>query len=201
MRYLLISIALLLVSCGTYPKRNNFKESFSATNTITNPYFADTAKDYVYKADINLYKKSFSGLFIVKKLGHEHHRLVFTTEMGNTIFDFSFEGKNFKINSILENMDKKMILNILQKDFKILLRENTLVKNTYSLRDTVIFETGIDHEKYYYFNSGKRLRKIVFANNRKEKTAFIFSEIKEGFAKNIQILHKNIKLSITLKAI
>lgn len=201
MRYLLISIAIILVSCGTYSKRNNFKKSFSSTNIITNPYFSDTSKDYVYKADINLYKRSFSGLFIVKKLGYDHHRLVFTTKMGNTIFDFSFEGKNFRINSILEDMDKKIILNILQKDFKILLQKNAMVKNTYSLGDTIIFETTIDHGKYYYFNSGKQLRKIIFANNRKEKTAFIFSEINEGFAKNIQILHKAIKLSITLKAI
>lgn len=170
-------------------------------NIITNPYFADTSKDYVYKADIDLYKRSFSGLFIVKKLGYDHHRLVFTTEMGNTIFDFSFEGKNFRINSILEDVDKKMIINILQKDFKILLQENAMVKNTYSSGDTVIFETAIDNEKYYYFTSDKQLRKIIFANNRKEKTAFIFSEINEGFAKKIQILHKNIKLSITLKAI
>ncbi|MFK5974213.1 MAG: hypothetical protein QM485_13150 [Flavobacteriaceae bacterium] len=201
MRYLLISIALLLVSCGTYSKRNHFKESFSSTSIITNPYFSDTSKDYVYKADISLYNRSFSGLFIVKKIGYDHHRLVFTTEMGNTIFDFSFEGRNFKINTILEGMNKKIITNVLRKDFKILLQENIRVKKTYSLGDTLIFETGIDREKYYYFKAGKQLQKIIYTNNRKEKAAFMFSNLNEGFAKNIQILHKNIKLSITLKAI
>ena len=109
MRYLLSSILLILCfSCVSYPKKKGFTETSSQQKNITNPYFSNASKDYVYKANIEAFGNSFSGLLIIKKLGNEHHRIAFTTEMGNKIFDFSFQGADFEVNHILKKMDKKI---------------------------------------------------------------------------------------------
>lgn len=201
MRYFLINIVLLLLSCGSYPKKNNFQATEKSEKTIRNPYFSDPAIDYVYKADIALYNKGFSGIFVAKKLGENHHRVVFTTEMGNKIFDFSFVGDNFTINQILPEMNKKMVVELLEKDFKTLLKENHSIEDSFSLSDNSIYKTSLNGTLYYYYNSNGYLEKIVRTKGSKSKVTYKFSHISDANAKNIQILHQGIKLSIVLKGI
>jgi len=200
MRYLLSSIMLLLfVSCGSYPKKNGF--AISQGSGIENPYFSDTAQDYVYKANIDAFGNSFSGIFIVKKLGHDHHRIAFTTEMGNKIFDFTFKKEEFKVNHILNEMDKQLLINILKNDFQVLVKEHPFVEKVFQKYSTSIFQTLVGKKKYYHFLSGEKLTKVVRVGNRKEKVQFTFSEINDNIAQDIQILHKNFSLKILLKAI
>ena len=69
MRYLVISIICsFAISCTSYVKKNNYKTVVLTENTIINPYFSDTEKDYVYKAKIKVYDHDFGGIFIVKKM-------------------------------------------------------------------------------------------------------------------------------------
>lgn len=164
-----------------------------------NSYFSDLEKDYVYKADIKVFKKSFSGIFIVKKLGDNNHRVVFTTEMGNKLFDFSILKDDFKVNFILEEMNKKVFINILQKDFQTLLRENVLVDNSYSSKDNEIYESTFNDLRHYYFYASSSLEKIVRVKKSKKKTEFLFSKINGDIAESVQINHFDVKLEIHLK--
>jgi len=168
---------------------------------VHNSYFSDTLKDYVYKAKIDVYNKSFGGIFIVKKIAERNHRVVFTTEMGSKIFDFSFEHDNFKVNYILEEMNKKMLLNILEKDFRVLVREHESILSKSVKENSTLLETKIVNKKYFYTFKDEKLNSISRVNMGKEKVRFIFSEIIDITAKNIQILHHNIKLTINLKSI
>lgn len=203
MRYLLISIAaLFFVSCASYPKRNRFQPSEPSLTHISNPFFSDSQKDYIYKADLSIYKKRLSGILIIKKLGEAEHRVVFTTEMGNKIFDFTLFGDNFKINYILDEIDKKLIINILKSDFRALTSEKHLIAKAFRFNLQTVFETKIENSEYYYFfDTDAMLSRMVRSKNGKEKVAFEFTEIDKTNATRIEILHKNIKLSIVLKAI
>ena len=197
--FLRISICLLVFGCASYPVKNNF-QNVDVLTDIQNPYFSDPNQDYIYKANIDVYDNAFSGIFIIKKIGKEHHRLVFTTEMGNKIFDFSFNKDDFKVNYILDDLDKKIIINILKRDFKILISEKIQTQKTYVLNGEIIKKAGIDKKVYYYFETPE-LSKILRVNNGKEKVRFLFTEINGHIAQRIQILHSNIKLNINLKAI
>lgn len=202
MRYLLSSIlCVMCFSCASYPKKNGFQDTVNQEQHLTNPYFANATKDYIYKANIEAFGNSFSGIFIAKKLGENHHRIAFTTEMGNKIFDFSYQDDNFKVNHILKKMDKKILIHILKNDFKVLITENPSVEKTYSKNQDRIYETLINPKKYYHFVSDGKLYQILKASNGTEKVKFIFSEITNDQAKEIQILHQNMKLNIILKAL
>ena len=201
MRYLLISICLCLVGCASYTKKQGFKEIETIDKVVYNPYFSDASKDYVYKAKIEFYNKTFGGIFIVKKIAEANHRVVFTTEMGSKIFDFSFHNDDFKVNYILAEMDKNILLNILEKDFRVLVREHGNILNKSVKENRTLLETEIVNKKYFYAFKNDQLNSISRVKMGKEKVQFIFSDISAITAKNIQILHHNIKLTIKLKSI
>ncbi|MCG2460170.1 hypothetical protein K8352_05380 [Flavobacteriaceae bacterium F89] len=196
-----LSVLLLMLACGSYPKENNFNETEITTNGILNPYFSDPSKDYIYKARISLQKKEFGGLFIVKKLGPDRHRVVFTTEMGSKILDFSFERDKFTVNYLLDEMDRKVLINTLKNDFRTLITGNPQVLRTFTKDDQKIFETKNDKKKYFYFYKDGLLNKIIRASGKKDKTEFLFLEARGNMSKIIRITHQNIPLRINLKTI
>lgn len=202
MRILLSSIcAFFLIGCASYPNKNGFRPIGEIAIDNLNPYFSDTSKDYVYKAKIDAFDKSFGGLFIVKKLGNANHRLVFTTEMGNTIFDFTFHGDDFKVNRILKAMDKKILINILKKDFKALIEEHPPILEVFTTQGEIVVETEILSKKHYFYLVDQRLNKIARVKNGKEAVEFHFSGDTRNYAKELRILHKNTKLQIVLTAL
>lgn len=200
MRYLLSSFCLLFIACGSYSKKHDFQIVKSLNSHIRNSYFSDETKDYVYKANITVYDNDFSGIFIVKKIDEANYRIVFTTEMGNKVFDFSFINDTFKVNNIIEDMNKALLINILKKDFSALVKEKLPVIKSYSLQDTLVYETVILNKKHFYFKT-QQLNKIIRVANGKEKVVFLFSEIKDTIAHQINVRHSNIKLNINLKLI
>ncbi len=198
-QFFLISICLLVFGCASFPVKNNF-QNIEYKSDIHNPYFSDLNQDYIYKANIEVYDNTFGGIFIVKKIGEEHHRIVFTTEMGNKLFDFSFNKDDFIVNYILDDLNKKILINILKRDFKVLITENFQTQETFALKKKIIKRTEFDKKTYYYFETPE-LSKIIRVNNRKEKVRFLFTEINGHIAQQIQILHLNFKLKIKLKSI
>jgi hypothetical protein len=202
MKYLLISITLLLFACASFPKKKNLERTVGDVPTIINPYFSNLSMDYIYKAKINFAEKSFGGIFVIKKLGPKHHRVVFTTEMGNKLFDFSFINNEFKINYILDELNRKILINLLKRDFFVLTNENPIILKHYQKTGNSIFlETKIHNKTYFYLTADDKLHKILETKGSKVKSDFIFTATENNHAKEIKIWHKNIKLTIDLKAI
>lgn len=201
MRFLIISICLLIFSCVSYPKKQNFQIDHSVSKSIENQYFSDESIDYVYKASIDVFDNSFGGLLIIKKIDEQEHRIAFTTEMGNKLFDFSFFKDEFKVNFILDELNKKMLIHILKKDFKVLIAENLHVSNAFTEDNNRIFETFIYNKKHYYYYNENQLTQVVLSKNEKANVEFLFTEISDNFAKQIKIKHHNFKLEINLKSI
>lgn len=200
MRFLLIS-CLLLVGCGSYPKKQALHIIPNSSETLYNPYFSDESQDYIYKAAITVYKKNFGGLLIIKKVGEQNHRIAFTTEMGNKLFDFSFNNNTFKVNFIIDELDKKILVNILKNDFKALIYNPVEIKNTYQSNIDTIIETDINKKKHYYYLNKSQINKIVRANRGKENVRFHISNISDSIAQEIEIIHSNIQLRIKLKSL
>ena len=202
MKYLPISLTFLLFACASFPKKYTLERINGDTPTMVNPYFSNPSMDYIYKAKINFGEKSFGGIFVVKKLGPDHHRVVFTTEMGNKLLDFSFIKNEFRINFILSEMNKKMLINLLKKDFFVLTHENVNILNHYrKMGDSTYFEAKIRNNTYFYLTRDERLHKILETKGSKGKSDYIFIELENDHAGEIKIRHKNIGLTIDLKAI
>src|SRR5690554_7942845 len=67
LRILLISCCLMICGCSVYqpPNVNPIENTISE---FPNPYFSDTSKDYVYKANMEIYGRKLVGIVVVNKI-------------------------------------------------------------------------------------------------------------------------------------
>ena len=191
-------LALFIISCGSvtknYTPKKRDKTSYQA------PYFSDSKKDYVYKANITVYGNELSGIFIAKKINDTTHRIVFTTEFGNKLMDFEISDTSFKVNSIVSELDRKILINTLKEDFRLLLKKEYLLQEQFENDDYNIYKSEDGKRDNYLFLSKKnqKLEKVIHSSPTKEKFTVLFSSENNIFAENIQIIHQNIKLKIEL---
>lgn len=211
-RFLLISFLFALTSCSLKTteglRQVDFNKNVPTAIEIENPYFSNSEIDYVYKAKIEVYKKNLGGILIVKKIGPQSHRIVFTTEFGSKLFDFEFNDGGFTKNFVVEDLDKKFIINTLKKDFRLLVNENAKVIAVYKNEEVQVFKTKSDKRFNFYFvdDTSEKLLKIVNTSKTKEKVTLFFTPSssavvgeKEEIAEKILIKHNNIKLKIELE--
>lgn len=199
-QFLLINcvLAIVLISCGSvtknYSKKKLDKTSYEA------PYFSNPKTDYVYKTNITVYGNEISGIFIAKKINDTVHRIVFTTEFGNKLLDFEISEKSFKVNSIVSELDRKILINTLREDFRLLLKKEYLIQEQFENESDNIYKSADGKRDNYLFLSKKdqKLEKVVHASQTKEKITLTFSSENNIFAEKIEIIHHNIKLKIVL---
>jgi len=201
MRLLIISIFIfwVLTSCSLATTKG-LTATVPSTTQYHNTYFSDSTQDYVYKAKINAFDTNFGGILIIKKLPNTNHRIVFTTEFGNKIFDFEIQKDGFKTHYILEELNRGIILKTLQSDFETLTNEYNLLQKEFESDTHFIYRSKQKKRYNHYFLDKKTsaLQKIVHTTKSKEKTIFNFENIESNTVKNIQIQHKGFPLTIAL---
>lgn len=202
-QFFLISILILLVTSCSRGITEGLIEYKTAKTKIENTYFSNLDRDYVYKMNLEIYKHSIGGILIVKKIGTDHHRIVYTSEFGSKIFDFEFNEEEVSINFILSELDKKYILNTLLEDLKVLVEQEVLINQAFNGLKDVYYETLSDGKANYYVFSqdSEQLVKIICMDNRKENVSIYFDKIDDRLARKIRIEHENIKLKISLSLI
>jgi hypothetical protein len=199
-QFLLINcfLAIVLVSCGSVTKNYTPKKLDKTSYEV--PYFSDSKTDYVYKTNITVYGNEISGIFIAKKINDTTHRIVFTTEFGNKLLDFEISDNSFKVNSIVSELDRKILINTLKEDFRLLLKKEYLIQEQFENDSDNIYKSKDGKRDNYLFISKKdhRLEKVVHSSQTKEKFTLTFTSENNIFAEKIQIIHQNIKLKIEL---
>ena len=158
--FLIIKIAIvaLCVSCASDPMKEFSKVAVEKAvyNAV---YFANPEIDYVYKTNIAVYGKELSGIFIAKKINDTIHRVVFTTEFGNKLFDFEIGESEFKINSIVDELNRKILINTLRDDFRLMLRTGFNVQEQYENASDNIYKSK-NGKLYSYIFISKTNRKL-----------------------------------------
>ncbi len=200
-QFLLINcfLAIVLISCGSVTKNYTPKKLDKTSYMV--PYFTDSKADYVYKTNISVYGNELSGIFIAKKINDTTHRVVFTTEFGNKLMDFEISKTDFKVNSIVSELDRKILINTLKEDFRLLLKKEYQIQEQFENESADIYKSEDGKRDNYIFISKKdqKLEKIVHASKTKEKFTLLFNSENNIFAEKIQIIHQNIKLKIDLQ--
>ena len=199
--FLLINLFFLLVlsSCASNVVKGYTPVTLEK-KTVEVPYFSNSATDYVYKANISVYGNELTGIFIAKKINETTHRVVFTTEFGNKLLDFEISEKEFKVNSIAEELDRKILINTLKTDFRLLLRKDYLIEKQFENTLDIVYQSK-DGNKYNYLfvsKTDEKQYKIVHSSRTKEKISISFDSENNIFAERIVLRHKNIKLKIEL---
>ncbi len=202
-RNFLISCLLIVFASCSLSTTKGFMKQSPSIDIISNSYFSDLEKDYIYKARFNVFKHKFGGILIIKKIKKDHHRIVLTSEFGKKIFDFEIMDDIVKLNYSSDVLNKKFIINTLQYDFQILVKQKNKVVKEFSKDHESIYQTILNKKFNYYVFSieNQELIEIINTTKNKEKMRLNFNQVENGIAKSIEIEHQNIKMSIHLKYI
>jgi len=164
----LVLVLCLFTSCAT--------SKVVKDTDVVSPVICATGESQKYNLQLDFMKHHLSGLLIIRKLPDDEIRILASTYFGLSLFDFSFRGDEFRVNSCIEPMKKKKILLLLETDFRNLLLngENIRIK-----------------EKTHGFE--KRTTGRGFG-----KSVFYLSEFVAGHPEQIRIKHPWLRLSIQL---
>ena len=205
MKNLLLSsfIALLLAGCslGHYGRLNN-----TPTPESTSPQsiFGENFNSFLFKTNIRVYGKDFSGLLVTKQMQPNDYRVIFTTELGMKLFDFEFKDTAFTLHYCVPQFNKPALLKTIQKDIQLLLmndiKTETFESFTNPKDSCYVYRTKNKKLHNYYFldKSNKHLIKIEHAKKNTKKTTFSLNNYSDNFPTNIVIQHHDIKLKIEL---
>jgi len=201
-RFLIINLFILslFTSCAI-PTVKGLSEYDTKSTDFSNPYFANSNTDYVYKAKIKAYHNDFGGILIIKKIKENKHRIVFTTNFGNKIFDFELFNNEIKTHFIMKELDRKIIMNTLKRDFEILTQEHIKINKVFVNNDgNMIYQSKTRKRfNHYLFNKqSQQLNKITNTTHSKEKIIIYFSNVKNTIAEHIKIEHKTAPIQIDL---
>ncbi len=182
-----LAIVLFAVSCAS-PYKNLQKESIGNSAMRFQPEYKRELYRCVVDGKVLFKKFHLSGVLLFKELDKET-RVVFQNEMGISFFNFSWDkADNFKVNSIMPELDRPAVVKTLQKDISLFLMKG-LDKSSeqhYSQGDEHYHRFTLDKGFVYYIEKTARLMRIVNTGERKKVTTITL----EGKEKNISMPEK-----------
>lgn len=186
---------IFLFSCGTYSK--NFKVSDRNVESFTPEFLINSSKEKSFRMSIDAYDNNFSGIVVSKRLNPNHYRFAFLNEFGGKMLDFELINQEMKVHYAMQQLDRKIILNLLKKDFNLLFNENNKIFQTLESEELTILETEINKKPVYYFLKNDLLQKTVMASRKNEKINLIYN-YKDTQFPDVEISHGKLKIKIYL---
>jgi len=199
---LLSSLPFLLLACSPA-----YKQMQVATGDVSAlKKFKPNFTVALYNTQVDVVGNHLSGLLIIKKMPDSSTRLVFSNEMGFKFFDFEFSANgDFKVYSVIKQMNKKAVLKTLQHDFELVLMER-LDESVVSVRSEAgliyyVFPQKKGFNYYITNSSGDELVRMERASNKKTMVEAIMKNYINGMPDTIGITHKTFNFTIGLKRI
>lgn len=201
MRYLLFSVVFCLGCASEYHGLRLANVDNNCIEKILPPPLQTSWFD----AGIDVAGKYISGLLLIKEMPDNSDRVVFTNEAGLKFLDFEWKDNGgFTIHYIMKQFDKKAVINLLRKDFELIMGHPFQGKTIHAwLND--------DHEFFYgaaqksgtdYFITGEdcaSLLRIESHSGKKRKVSmWLFGEDKSK-PDSIRLQHHTFSMKINLK--
>jgi hypothetical protein len=197
----LISAALLLCAChpGHY---NKLKKAESPAIASPQPLFGDNFNSFLFKTNLRVYGKDFSGLLVTKQLSPGDYRVIFTTELGLKLFDFEFRDTSFTLHYCVPSFNRPKLLALIQNDIAVLLMNEkaaSYIPLTGAEIQGMVFRLDKgERQNYYFTDAAAVVTRIEQAKKRSKKVIFTLSDRKDNFPGHIVVQHYDAKLRIEL---
>jgi len=201
--YLLLS-SFLLAGTGCSPSYRQMQSATGHAGDLAK--FRPAFTSDLYATQVDVVGNHLSGLLLIKRMPDSTIRMVFSNEMGFKYFDFEFgPGGNFKVYSIVKQMNKKPVIKTLRKDFELILMER-LDSAGASVRTSggllyYVFPQSKGYNYYITDSAGKELVRMERASRKKTIVEAVMREYVNGVPDTIGISHKTFNFTIGLKRI
>lgn len=196
-RFLIYSIFFFFLGCGTpfYVPKDSQREKIE--ERIENPYFK-SGEEYLFRATIEAYGHTFNGILAIKTTSLSY-RVALTTDFGNTLLDFSYNKEDqWRVNYINEDLDRKILIRLLQRDFSDLLRTFHSTEKYVTLREVIYLSEEGKEKSYLFVNQDKNVYQQINTKGSNKYTTFKFSCERKGELRQVIIEHHTLQVKITL---
>jgi hypothetical protein len=199
----LTSAALLFSSCTP----EMFRGLKEADNTFaregTELFRGNLKQSLLYKTTIQYKERAFSSLTYFNALNDSVFKIVLITTFGNTLLEAEISRSEFKVNNVISYLNRKPILRLLEKDWRILLNGNfsRALPFIYSSDHS---ETVYDYPMkgsnnlYYYSEEKKSVTKIESYQEKKIRVMVRVDSYKDSLPENFSIEHPSLKLKLNM---
>jgi hypothetical protein len=200
MRYFVFSI-LLLSGCTSVNKGLVMSDTGKDCSSLRP---ADHDGGW-YTAGVDVMGRHLSGLLRIKRMDDASYRVVFTNEAGVTFFDFGYDSAGgFSVYRVIKQMDKKAVVELLRKDFALLLgmpfRRGA---HTVGILNDEWYHGVTEKSEFYYFITDREcgsLQRLEMGSARKQKvTIHVAGE--PSNPETVEIRHHTFDMVISLKRI
>lgn len=158
------------------------------------PFFSKDSL-YSYSGNIDLYGRNISGNLLIKRTSSTKAKLVFTHESGFQLMAFSFSEGKMSTHFVHDNLDKKLVLRVIERDLRTLFFEaqcETAVKE--KDQSTVFCRKG-KTEYQLQINEDEKVEKIFVRTGKKSELTVNFVAVEDDVPDTIRIDHHDIKLN------
>jgi len=155
----------------------------------------------LFKAGLNVLGDYYSGLVLIKDVKEDSAiHVVFLNELGLTLLDLAYRKDEFEVQSVQDFLNRSSILKTLQKDFRCLLLDLSLIEKfkVKSGDDGVTESLKFRHKSQRYTYSYRENTGPVHITRRGGFFGKVEFQIDEGERKKIYIDHRGIRLKIML---
>jgi hypothetical protein len=194
----IILLFLFLNSCGSTIR--NTENQRAENQTFTPPYLENFTEES-FKVSIEAYGNNFGGIMVAKRLDVNHYRFAMINEFGGKLLDFELINQNLKLNYAIDQLDRKILLNLLEKDFSMLFSENLPISNSLNVEGHNRITTYIPQLKRSLIfvsesDGNQNLLEIHLAKKKIETIA----KLSGGNIRfpNVVITHQNLPIKIFL---
>ncbi len=164
----------------------------------------DEVDELVFDMSIKFINTYHSGILAFSKANQASgcYRTVFMAKAGVKLFDFEFSPDSMKINSIIDQLDKKIVLQILERDLRMIFDEVTTESNQYyqlkTSGDLVMRSTSNKDILHYYIDRQGYIFRIDKGSKYKSVVRLDIEYDEHNWPQRIFIQHKKIPFLMRL---
>lgn len=199
MRFLLLINCFLLFSCGSAYKTLVPAEGDPGCLQKFKPRFTTNW----YEANVDVMGNHISGLMLFKLMPDSSMRIAFTSKSGLKFLDFEFtKNGQFKSHYVIDNLNKKVVINTLRKDFEIILMHSLDEWPILSYSKSDLYYYAVpdpDNEADYYVTSWDCTNLVrVEQGGRKKVLEAFFRNYENRIPGEITLNHTTFNMKINL---
>jgi hypothetical protein len=175
------------------------------SETSWSPVFPENFQKGLFRMNFDISKNHITGFLIIKKTSDSSTNIVFSNEFGVCFFFFEFHKGKFLIRTLFPSFNRKSLLSILEKDFRLILFPDTTVKKIIMLQNagseiqSYNVSSGWGDNQYSVAIQTKKIKEIRSKNSIFRKTIISLDHYNDDIPWIINILHpvQKIRIKIT----
>ena len=203
---ILISLLIILICPFSYTQERIPDSGRNKGNAEIKwtPVFPENFSKGLFRMTFDISKNHVTGFLMIKKSSDSSTSIVFTNEFGICFFYFEFCKGKFLIRTLFPSFERKALLSLLEKDFRLILFPDTTIKKIKVMQNQDLdvqnykVYSGLGSYQYYVDSKTKEINEIRSMQTIFRKTIISLKQYYDDIPWLINIFHPVQKLRIKL---